>query len=203
MLALKTKVAQLGTLSNPLKISGLLSSFGKNVVTDLSLKDASQLYGIIKNIPEAQVVSVGLGDQNQHLVTTGRVGNQSTVQPLAGMYDYTAIQQFVRQQLPDGYIVREHARVVVENGTMQPKLAQAKADELKSYGYDVTVVKDAPTKDYAHTKLVDLTGGKKRYTAHYLEHRFGIGTTNVSPDGSVQKGTADFILIIGSDETTD
>jgi hypothetical protein len=104
--------------------------------------------------------------------------------------------------LPDGYIVKEHARVVVESGVTVPKLAQTKADELKSYGYNVTTVKDAPTKDFTHTVLVDLTGGKKPYTAHYLERRFGIGTTRVSPDSTVQKGTADFILIIGSDETT-
>jgi LCP family protein required for cell wall assembly len=203
MLALKQKVAELGTLSNPLKISGLLSSFGKNVVTDLSLKDASQLYGITKKIPAASVLSVGLGDVQQHLVTTGRVGNQSIVLPLAGMYDYTAIQQYVRQQLPDGYIVKEHTRIVVENGTTESKLAQTKADELKNYGYNVTTVKDAPTKDFAHTVLVDLTGGKKPYTAHYLERRFGISMTTTSPDSAVQTGTADFILIIGSDETTD
>jgi LCP family protein required for cell wall assembly len=202
ILALKQKVAELGTLSNPLKVSGLLSSFGKNVVTDLSMGDASQLYGIVKMIPEKSVVSVGLGDLQQHLVTTGRVGNQSVVLPLAGMNNYDAIQQFIRKQLPDGYLVREHARVVVENGTTEPKLAQLKADELKSYGYNVTIVKDAPTKDFNHTVLVDLTAGKKPYTAHYLERRFGVGTTKVSPDSTVQKGTADFILILGSDETT-
>lgn len=203
ILALKQKVAELGTLSNPLKISGLLSSFGNNVMTDLSLKDASQLYGIIKAIPESSVVSVGLGDQNQQLVTTGRVGNQSVVLPLAGMNNYTKIQQFIRQHLPDGYITKEHARVVVESGTAVAGIGQVKADELRSYGYNVTTVKDAPSKDYSHTVLVDLTGGKKPYTAHYLERRFGVGLTHTSPDSAVQKSTTDFILIIGSDETTD
>lgn len=203
ILALKRKVAELGTLSNPLKISGLLSSFGNNVMTDLSLKDASQLYGIVKAIPESSVTSVGLGDQNQHLVTTGRVGNQSVVLPKAGMNNYSDIQRFIRQQLPDGFITKEHARIVVESGTAIEGIGQAKADELKSYGYDVTTVKDAPSKDYAHTVLVDLTGGKKPYTAHYLERRFGVGLTSRSPDSTVQKSTADFILIIGSDETSD
>ncbi len=202
ILALKQKVVELGTLSNPLKISGLLSSFGKNVVTDLNMQDASQLYGIIKNIPETDVQSVGLGDEQQHLLTTGRVGNQSVVLPLGGANNYSAIQHYVRQQLPDGYIVKEHARLVVENGTNQPKLAQLKADELATYGYTVSAVKDAPTKAYAHTMLVDLTGGKKPYTAHYLERRFGVSITKTSPDHAVQKGAADFILIIGSDETT-
>ena len=202
ILALKKKVVELGTLSNPLKISGLLSSFGKNVVTDLNMKDASQLYAIVKNIPEADVQSVGLGDEQQHLVTTGRVGNQSVVMPLAGLNNYANIQRFIRQQLPDGYIVKEHARVVVENGTNEPKLAQMKADELAAYGYVISAVKDAPTKSFSHTTLVDMTGGKKPYTAHYLERRFGVSATKTSPDTAVQKGTADFILIIGSDETT-
>ena len=44
LLALKTKVETLGTLSNPWKIAKLAKTFGDNVHSDLSIKNATRLY---------------------------------------------------------------------------------------------------------------------------------------------------------------
>jgi LCP family protein required for cell wall assembly len=202
ILALKEKVATLGTLSNPLKISQLLSTFGDNVYTDLSLTDASRLMSLSKGISNSKVKSVGFTDEGLNLVTTDNVKGQSVVKPRAGFNEYGDIQAYIRSTLVDGYILKEHSSITVLNGSGKPGLAATEAKLLKSYGYNVQTVGDAPQGTYLKTTIVDLTKGKDKYTKHYLERRFGVNATSVVPDASIQSGQAHFIIILGTDEAT-
>jgi LCP family protein required for cell wall assembly len=86
LVALKSKIETLGTLSNPLKISGLINAFGNNIQTDLSLSNASRLYGIIKNINNAKITSTDLATAPNQYVTTGNIAGQSVVLPTAGLF---------------------------------------------------------------------------------------------------------------------
>jgi LCP family protein required for cell wall assembly len=201
ILALKQKAVTLGTISNPIKLSKLMSSLGNNAVTDMSVSDAMRLYSIGKKISEPQVKSLDFVTAPNTYVKTGRVGNQSVDLPVAGMYDYGAIQTFVRSALPDGYLAKEHAKVDVLNGTAIEGLAEDTATNLEGYGYTVGTVTNAPTKDYGKSVLIDLSHGKNPYTKNYLERHFNLkATTRLPANSSIQKGTADFILIVGNDE---
>ncbi len=202
LVALKTKVVSMGTLSNPVKISGLLSSFGNNVQTDLSLKNAQRLYTITKGVKDANTGSVSLADEANAYVTTGNINGQSVVLPKAGLFKYDAIQQFIRTQLKDPYIVKENAKVLVLNGTLLPDLATNKSNELKTYGYNVSGVGNTPTSDWTRTQLIDLSRGKNKYTKHYLEQRLGVTASTTLPDNTIQTNGASFVIIIGTDALT-
>ena len=203
IVGLEQKILTLGTLSSPTKVSQLMDAFGSNVITDLSMGNVSRLYKITKDIKPETIESVGLTDEPNVFLTTGMVGNQSVVLPKAGLYEYGAIQNFVRNKLKDGYIAKENARIMVLNGTAQPGRADAVATTLKSYGYNVVSVGDAPTQTYTSTTIVDKTNGKKKYTAHYLQDRLKVKkTTSKLPDQSIQAQNADFVIILGEDETT-
>jgi len=203
MVALKDKVDNLGTLSNPIKISGLLGAFGNNVQTDLSLKDASRMYSILKQINDKKVSSIGLAEGNNRYITTGAIAGQSVAYPMAGLFDYTAIQGFVRAQLPDGYILKEKAKIMVLNGTTAEGASTAKVDELKSYGYNVVAVGKSPTSNYKKTQLISLSSAKDRYkyTTNYLQRRLHVTVKTSLPDKSIQPNGANFVIIVGSDET--
>jgi hypothetical protein len=194
-------VVSLGTLSNPLKISGLLSSFGNNVQTDLSLKNASRLYSLTKGIGDGNVASIGLADAGNQYVTTGNMNGQSVVLPKAGLFKYDAIQQYIRAQLKDPYILQEKAKVAILNGTLIPGKATARADELKSYGYNVVSVGNAPSSGWTQTTLVDITH-KKKFTKNYLERRLGTVAADSLSDSTIPTNGADFVIIIGSNEAT-
>jgi len=204
LLALKTKVETLGTLSNPMKISGLMSALGDNVQTDLSIKNASRLYGIVKGINGSKISSVGLTDTAapgaMPFVASGTVNGQSVVLPKAGLFKYDEIRQFIRGQLKDPYILKENAKILILNGTSTPGLANGKAEELKSYGYNVVRVGNTPSGGWLKTTLVDLSHGQKKYTKNYLEQRFGIKASNGLADTSIPTNDADFVIIIGSNE---
>jgi LCP family protein required for cell wall assembly len=201
--ALKGKIVNLGTLGNPLKISQLLSAFGSNVNTDLSLGNASRLYTIIKRIGDGNMNSISLAgnaDPKANLVNTGNINGQSVVLPKAGLYKYEDIQNYVHSQLKDPYIMKEHAKILVLNGTEVPGTATATANQLESYGYNVTGTGNAPTSGWDHTLLVDLTHHSK-YTKNYLEQRFGQTAATSLADKSIPTNGADFVIIIGSNGT--
>lgn len=198
IVALQQKILTAGTLSNPNKISQLMDAFGSNVVTDLSLNNFNRLYSITKNIPTDKIESVGLTEAPANFLTTGMISGQSVVMPRAGLHEYSDIQNYIRNKLKDGYMAKEDAKVLVLNGTQQSGKAATTADTLKSYGYNVIGAADAPKQDYAKTMIVDLTKGKKPYTAHYLQDRFKVSKLSQSlPDSTIKPQNADFVIILG------
>jgi LCP family protein required for cell wall assembly len=198
--ALSKKVTSIGTYSNPVKVSQLMDSFGNHVSTDMSIDDAMRLMTLGKKIG-GNFESVDLAASDNPLVKTGNISGQSVVLPVAGEGDYSGIQALVRSKLKDGYILKENAVITVLNGTGTPGLAGEKAEQLRSYGYNVGTVADAPTSDYGKTVIVDLTNGKKPYTKNYLEKRFGAKSTTKLPNNTIQPGNASFVIILGQNET--
>jgi LCP family protein required for cell wall assembly len=198
--ALAQRVSSAQTYTNPVKVSQLMDNFGDHVASDLSLDDAMRLLTIGRKIGN-KFDSVDLADPAKPLVRTGMISGQSVVLPTVGTEDYSEIQSLVRNRLRDGYLASENASVAILNGTETPGLATKKADQLKSYGYNVATVADAPTHNYQNTVIVDLTKGSKKYTKNYLEKRFGVKVTTQLPDQSIQAGTANFVIILGQNET--
>src|SRR6185437_10128844 len=125
----------------------------------------------LKKINNNSIQSVGLADPPNNYVTTANVGGLSVVEPTAGEFDYSQIQAYVHATLRDSYLAKENAVVSVLNGTSISGQASTLAATLKSYGYNVGTVADAPTSSYTKTVLVDLTNGKDKYTKNYLQER--------------------------------
>lgn len=199
--ALKSKILSAGTFANPLKINQLINAFGDHVSTDLTLNEMTRIYEIAKDINPSNIKSIGLADPPNNFVTTGAINDQSVVIPRAGLFNYTDIQSYIRNTLRDPYLKTENANVIILNGTETPGLATLKSTELKSYGYNVTLVADASTKTYTKTTLIDLTKGVKKYTKNYLEKRLGVKAVSTLSDPSIKTGAADFVIILGSNES--
>jgi len=195
LVALKDKVLTAGTLSNPAKIEGLMNAFGDNVYSDLSTQGAMRLYSIMKKVSDNKVASIGLTDEGHKLVTTDHVGTTSVVRPLAGFDAYADIQSYVRSQLPDGYVVKEHAPVAV----MAPTLANANATSelLKEYGYDV-VGAAATSQPIGTSQVIDLSHGSAPFTLHYLESRYATKAVTTLPQGVVTPAdsSAKFVIMV-------
>jgi LCP family protein required for cell wall assembly len=198
--ALSQKVLSAGTYTNPLKISQLLSAFGDHLSTDMSINNALRLADIGKGMDMSKVGSVGFADPPNNFVRTDNVNGQSVVRPTAGFGDYSEIQNYIRNTLKDPYLAKENARIAVLNGTPVAGLATKKADQLKSYGYNVTVIDDAPTKDYVQTVLVDVSGNKKPFTKNYLERRLELKAVTKLPDTTIQTQDVDFVIILGQSD---
>jgi len=201
IVALQKKVLSLGTFSNPFKVAELLNSFGNRVRTDLNgVGEIKRLYEIGQQISSDRIANVGLADPPNVLVATDNIGGQSVVVPTAGLYRYAEIHSYIRNNLRDAFLKSEDARVLILNGTTTVGLATATAQELKSYGYNVIGVDNAPTSNYVQNQLIDLTNGNKRYTKSYLERRLNLVSTSQVPAGIPSSTEVDFVIILGTDE---
>jgi LCP family protein required for cell wall assembly len=195
--AIENKALSLGTLSNPIKISGLANAFGKNVATDISVKDASTIYNIFKNIGTSNITSLDLNSGTSPTVTTGNMVGQSIVLPSAGLFNYSQIQSFVASKLIDPYITKENAKILVLNGSNVPGLATNLSNTLKTYGYDVLGTANTQS-NYQTDQIIDVNNSDP-YTEHYLENRLKVKATTKAPN-NIQTNGADFVIIIGSNE---
>ncbi len=203
IIALKNKILSAGTYGNPAKINELINAFGDHVSSNLSTNDLKRLYDLSKTIDSSKINSLGLADPPNNYVTTGTsTTGLSIVRPIAGLTDFSAIQNYVRNALRDSYLQKESANIAVYNGTTTSGLATTKATELKSFGYGVTTIANAPTQNYTKTIVVDMTNGQKKYTAHYLEQRFNTTVVTKMPNNTINPGTSDFVIILGNDAST-
>ncbi len=202
IVAIKDKVFTLGTFSNPVKISNLLSSLGNNVYTDFSLKDMTALYKISGKISSSSITSLDLVTAPHALVTTGNMNGLSVVEPKAGLFDYSDIQSYVRNALKDSYIAKENAQIAIYNATNVTGLATKQSTYLKSYGYGVATVGNVPTPtNPQQTQIVDLTKGVDKYTKHYLEQRYKVTSSTTLPPnlGITPPAGTSFVIIVGED----
>ncbi len=201
IVALQKKVLSLGTFANPFKVVDLLNNLGDHVRTDLNgLSEIKRLYEIGQNISDDKITSIGLADPPNILVRTDNISGQSVVVPTEGIYQYDDIRSYIRNTIRDPFLKREDARVLILNGTTVAGLATATMEELKSYGYNVIGVDNAPTSNYIQNVLIDNTNGDKRYTKSYLERRVGLDATTELPEGVPGIDEADFVIILGTDE---
>ena len=202
LVAIKDKALSLGTFSNPIKISDLLDSLGKNVYTDFDSSSIKCLYKQISEVKSENITSVDLVTPPHDLLTTGSYGGISIVRPKLGLFDYSAVQNYVRNTLRDSFIAKENSAIAIYNATSTAGVATAAANVLKSYGYNVTTVANAPNlTNPAATVLVDLSDGKDKYTRNYLERRYSVAATgkipselNITPPAGTR-----FVIILGKD----
>jgi len=179
-----------------------MSSFGDNIYTDFSLNDIKRLYEVIAKIPSSDIGSLDLVTPPHDLLTTANLSGLSIVRPKAGLYDYGPLQNYIRNAMRDGFLLKENAAIAVYNATSIAGLATKQADLLKSYGYNVTTVDNvAEPTDPAKSVLVDQSSGSAKYTRHYLQQRLGVVATGslsselgISPPAGTK-----FVIITGKD----
>lgn len=204
LIALKNEIVSSGTWSNPNRISGLFNDFSDNVTTSFGIDEIMRLREIADDIGAQSVSSLELvGDEPNNFITSSNLNGLSIQVPREGMYEYSEIQNYVRNTLRDGYLRQENANVLVVNGTNQPDLAERTTKQLESFGYNVAPPQSAELSNYQETVLVDLTMGEKKYTKRYLEQRMKTFASSRLPSGvSINTEGIDFVILIGQNEIT-
>jgi hypothetical protein len=184
----------------------LLDSLGQNVYTDFSSTDIKCLYHQMATIPSSSIASLDMVTPPNNLLTTGNINGLSVVEPRAGLSDYSNIHTFLHKSLKDGLLTKENASVAIYNATGTSGLATSEANLLKSYGYNVTTIENAPNATNPPTSVVvDLSKGSAKYTRHYLESRLGVTATSKIPSdyGIAPPQGVKFVIILGEDVNTD
>lgn len=199
ILALKSKVLSAGVLANPVSLSNLFDSIGKNVHTDFSLSEARRLYDIGKGIGNGSIQSVSLNDADgtNLLANYESPNGESALTPAAGLDDFSKIQLFVKRLTTNNPVLREGASVVVLNATNTSGLAAQVQQTLVGKDVNVTAIGDAQA-SAGTTTIIDASAGKKPATLALLKNLYGTSVTTVNPYAGTYN--ADFIVVLGGDQ---
>lgn len=193
--ALKEKATTAGTLSNPAAVTGIIDALGDNVRTSFTGAEVKTLITLAKDIPSDKIKSISLVEAGEMVVTTGNVSGQSIVRPVAGIYDFSDIQSYVRKKF-DALKGGDTAEVAILNGSTRLGVASAKAKELKAADIAISSVGDTDANNYPTISWYDLSGGKQPKTAAKLEETLGVESAGTKLPTGVQS-EADFVIIIG------
>jgi len=175
--ALRQKALQLSTLTNPVKLTQLIDTVGSHLKTDIQPKEITKLASLAKDIDPAKTPQKVLDTDSKDALLVGGTniisGAGYIEVPKLGNFNYSDIQDVVKNIFVDHYIVDENARLEVQNGSGMAGVAGSVVRSLQSAHYSVGAPVNADTL-YTKTVLYDYTGGKKPYTINYLEQRFNV-----------------------------
>ncbi|HSX41221.1 MAG TPA: LCP family protein [Candidatus Saccharimonadales bacterium] len=204
LVALRQKALEASTLTNPVKIGGLIDSVGSHAKTDLQLKELEKLAVIVKDLDTSKTQQKVLDMTPAGLLVDGSSqfpGAGSIEIPRAGAFNYSEIQALAHTIFVDGYLKQEAAAIEIQNGTTKVGMAAAVTKQLQAYSYNVVATLSAPTNDHQASTIIDYSGGKKPYTLQYLEKRFGIKAGKAVKPTTLSAGETqipDIVVIIGA-----
>ena len=201
--ALQQKALAVGTILNPTSVNGLINSMGDNLISSFDTSHVQTLIGVASKLKLAEIKQlpfVGRQDGGEDLIQSYSSGGAYVGEvPVAGVFDYSVIQAYVAKNLSKNPVVREGAVIDVLNGSGQEGLAAGKAAGLKTDGYTVGVISNAPTLATPAMTIYQLNSAMVK-TAEALKHKY-----NVEP---VQGGLAgyhtksDFVIVYGAGSAT-
>ena len=200
LIALKQKADSAGVLANPAKLSSLADAIGNNVTTDFSLSQVHRLYDITNNIKGSAIQSLSLNSANgMDLLASYRSDSgESALIPALGVNNYSAIQEFVAQQISTNPVVKEDASIVVLNGTETYGLATSVKNKLVADNFSTPQIGNATTTSQVTTSIIDNSAGKKPATRAALIKLFGNNVTTTNSYAGTYN--ANFIIVLGSDQ---
>jgi LCP family protein required for cell wall assembly len=196
LLALKKKAMSTGTLTNLDAITKLIDSFGKNLRTNIRSSEIRTIMQVVNEVKTADIHTLSLfGTDDSSLFKTGSYGGASVVMPSAGIYNYRAIQAFIKKNLNSNPVIREAAPIAVFNGSGQSGLGKTKADNLTRDGFNVTQVDTAPDGVYGKVEIYQIGTGNSN-TAAKLSSMFKVKISKKAPPVSAD-GNVKFVIIFG------
>lgn len=194
--ALREKAVSAGTLTNLGAITGLIDALGNNLRTNIETKEIRTMMDLGSNIKSESILSLTLVDEDDPLVTTGSYNGQSIVRPIAGLFDYSAIAEYVDKELTSDPVVKEAAHITVLNGSGTSGVAQTEADKLEAMGFVIDAVDNAPDGTYGKAEVYQINKDKTASAAK-LKEVYGVTPKTTAPPVSVV-GETDFLIIIGA-----
>lgn len=196
---LQEKALSLGTLTNINKVTELLDAMGENLKTNVDTSEVQTIMALATEIQSDTITSLDLHNEEQPLVTTGPVGSASAVYPVAGLFEYDQIHEFINKAASMDPATKEGATIHVLNGSGVFGAAQKEADWLEDQELTIGAIDNAPEGDYPETKIyqknLEMPATKAK-----LESLYGVEVETASPM-PIEDGV-DFVVILGDNHTS-
>lgn len=198
--ATKEKAGKL-KLSSLSTINKLLNNFADHFKTNLEPWEIKRLYDLSRDIKTDSIYALSLDP------STGVVCNEIAQETGAYVLTYCPgktsadVRQFFAQRFTWGKLYGEVPRILVQNSTKIPGLAQRAEIALKAFSFEVTSENFPDQQEYAVTTVYDFTNGKKPKTAKYLEETLAafVASSPYPFSENLTKPVPDFVVVLGKD----
>ncbi len=197
IIAIKQKLLKLSNFLNPNLIIKLYQSFQNNIETNLETWEILKLANLLKNLDTNTIYHRILDTSpigGALIETRGEDGAYLLI-PKNG--DYNELKIITRDLLKTATVFKEQAKIIIENGTNQPGLAEQTAYWLTNEGLSVIAYGNAETKNYPTTLIYKISSNEKPASQKTLEKLLGYKTTLTS--GTNPRQNEDFLIILGDD----
>lgn len=193
--AIKQKAFSLNILTNPKKVSDIITVVGHHFKTDLQTNEIASVLKLLTEIDSNQTTTKVLdnGPDGPLKSSVNSVG-QFILIPKAGENDWTDVQEIAEATMPEPYLIKESATIQIVNATGRKTAGTDLKKKLSALGYKVVSVSEA-TMTMNLSSIVYSTD--KPYTLALLKHRFKITPTKAK----VATSGSDIIFSLGSNLT--
>lgn len=196
LVAIKDKAASTGTLTNLSAVSKIIDALGKNLRSNINTDEIRTIMNVLNDTDPNSIHTISLVAEGEAVVKTGAYGGASVVMPAAGIYNYQAIQAYIKKKISSDEAVLEAAPIAVLNGSGQAGVAQSESDRLLKLGLNISVIDNAPKGDYTGVKIYQIGSGYTA-TANKLTGLYNISISEEAPPVNLASDIK-FIIIIGS-----
>jgi LCP family protein required for cell wall assembly len=184
------------------KLTELADRLKDAVRTDLSLDQIGSLYKLAQGIDSDAVQSLAIDGS---MVSDVRLPDGRQVL----LPDWSVIRPLVALAFSDPLLVKEAARISVQNGTTLGGAGRQVYDELVPLGFDVVELGTRPAQErgtYPLTTITDYTNGRKPRTIRVLCDTLGLDCSQVrrsdpagAPAAPADGLPIDIMIIAGED----
>lgn len=195
LIAIKDKIKQDNlSLTETINLANIL---GDNLRTDFS---ADEIKSAAKVFSEADFDSMRqiplMGDETNYL-TTGDINGISYVYPVLGENNYSAIKEYIKNQLTSDPVKLENAKIKVLNGSGVDGMDVQETTELTNSGFNAIAAGSAPSAEY-FDKIYLYAINDKPETKAKLETYYGVkALDSIYLPSGIDTGDADFVVILG------
>jgi LCP family protein required for cell wall assembly len=159
--AVKSKAVSLETLSNPKKVTDLITVLGNHLKTNMTVAEIKTLFDELKAI-DTENMTNKVFDTAANSPLTSQSGDERgyIIIPKKGIGVYTDLQTIAKNIFKTEAEVKPDLKIEVLNGTGKAGVAAQISQLLKTYGYTVTKVGNATVTSATQTIIYNCSGAK-------------------------------------------
>jgi len=195
LIAIKEKISTMN-LGVP-ELVNFVNILGDNVRSNLNADTITAGAKVLAGTDISSIRQIPLTGTGNNYFTTGYISGISYVYPVAGVGNYSSIQEYIKSSLMTNPVTLENAKILVLNGSGVEGIAEKEKNELINSSFNVLNTGNAPAGEYFEKiYLYSLTN--KSATKERLETYYNIKSLDsiYLPDGIDTTG-ADFVVILG------
>ena len=187
--AIREKAVSAGVVTDFGKVSALIDALGNNLRTTFETKEFRTLVDLAQTVKSEDIKSISLIDGDNPVMNGD--GN-----PAAGNFQYADVRALIKKNLSSDPVIREGAEIAILNGSGVAGMAQTEADKLKSQGYTIGTIANAPQGEYGAYTVYQIGTGNSG-TAAKLKKLYNVTIQKTDPPVAVGAGTK-FVVVVGT-----